>query len=355
MTQVRNTFFDTTRYTSAHHYLSGIAPFFAPWEDAMVSWSRLLYDDPNRIFRLAGAWNAPANLSQWMPDPIFVDGNGAPLGQGQDSASGRYIVLPLKGRGGLQDVRINQQALNSIAQGEVAWLPGFGPTAQIATTTLLGNGPSLTRGPCSTSLARTTGSDKTSQSMYLDGQLPQSGWESQVKSVLPASLRNLANDTLGDNFAANVSYQVNKAYIESQKSGTPFNQDQAMADAVTAARTAGSCALSSRGHRPLGSKPPSRAVLRRPDAPDRLAHARPTEGAGYSTPEEMFADLFPEASLLDWRLSRNETGVATTVNAEKSAFVNKATIEKYPRWGGSSLEPTTSAGSSPHGIQHAAR
>lgn len=332
MTRVRNTFFDTTRYTGAHHYLSQVAPFFAPWEDAMVSWSRLMYDDPRRIFRMGGAWNAAGNLNQWLPEPIFIDGNGQALRPGQDSESGKYIVLPIKVNG-TNDLRINQEALNSIAQGEVAWLPGFGPTAQVAVTTLLGN--AVPRDVVLDLVGTDNWLGKNLlKSMYLDGELPRAGVDAQIQSVLPSTLRNIYNDIWGNNYAANVSYYVNNAYIESQRNGTPFDQDKVLADATKAARTAAIIRSISQGG--LGMS--GRATVEGQFYVDEMHYINSLtpdqiKANGYNSAEEMFTAMHPDASRLDWRLTRNETGINATVNAEKSAYANSKIIDKYPEMG----------------------
>lgn len=41
---------------------------------------------------------------------------------------------------------------------------------------------------------------------------------------------------------------------------------------------------------------------------------------GFNSPEEYFAHLHPQAADLDWNVSRNETGIVASVNAQKNAY-----------------------------------
>ena len=334
ITSVRNNFFDTARYTGAHHYVSKIAPFMAPWEDAMMSWSRLMYDDPHRFAGVAGAWNAPAALSQWMPKPIFVDNDGKPLARGEESDNGKYIVLPLSGRiPGLQDLRISQDALNSIAQGQVAWLPGFGPASTASVTFLMGN---VIPHEMALDIMGTDNwfAQNALKSMFFNGELPQSGPEDIASSMLPAAWRNLYKDVTGDNYAANVSWQLNKAYMDAQAAGVPFDKKKAMEEAQGAARSAAIVRLISQGVMGLSGK----ATVEGQFYVDQMHQIRALsadqlKAEGFDTPEEMFAARFPDAAKLDWQLSRNETGINATVTAEKAASRNKGLIGDYPEMG----------------------
>ena len=348
MTQVRNTFFDTTRYTGTHHYLSKISPFFNAWEDALISWSRLLYDDPTRGVRMSGAWNSFANVSPWLPAPeydpatgevigsplplpIFVDGNGKVLARGEESDNGKYILLPLAGKFGLQDIRINQEAFNSIAQGGVAWLPGFGPTTQAATTEVLSR---MVPTDVALDLVGTDNwfGKQLLNSMYLDGELPREG--DVAKSLFPAWMRNLHSDIMGDNFAANIATLQNRAYLDAQARGEKVDYDAVHEEATKAAWSAALVRLVQQGGVGLSG----RAAVEGQFYVDQMHQINALseeqlKGLGYQTPEEMFADKFPDAARLDWRLSRNETGINATVNAQKSAYANRGLISKYPDMG----------------------
>ena len=331
-TAVRNTMFDTTRYTGAHHYVSKVAPFFAPWEDAAMSWSRLMYDNPARVFRLGGAWNTVANASPWLPAPIFVDGNGKPLAHGEKSDNGKYILLPIKFPGG-QDVRISQEALNSIAQGNVAWLPGFGPTTQISTTAFLTR-PFMHDTALALSESDNWAVENFMQSMFYEGEVPPGDPANVARQLLPSTVRNLYNDIWGDNYAANVSFHVNNAYIQAQKEGLPFDQEQALKDAEAAARTAGIVRMVQQGVIGLSGRATVEGQFY-VDQMHQISAKTPEQLKvdGFGSPEEEFAFRFPEAAKLDWYLSRNETGINATVNAENRAASHKGLIDKYPEMG----------------------
>jgi hypothetical protein len=332
---VRNTFFDTARYTGATHAVSKIAPFFNAWEDAMMSWSRLVYDNPKVAARLEGGYNAAGNASPYMPQPLMVDGNGAAVQPGQATPNGKYIALPFKSFDGTQ-LRINLSALNSIAQGEVAWLPGFGPVTQTATTAILGDVL-----PEDMVLNLVDNQNPVVQnllhSMYLGGQLPKHGTGDILKSVTPSILKNAQNDFFGDNLAANVGDYVNQRYIDAQRNHTPWGpteQRKAYDDAVNQGRAAGLVHLVAQGILGLSGTASVDGQFY-VDQMHQLNALTPDQlkAMGYHNAQDAFSKQFPEAGNLDWRLTKNETGVSATVNAQKSASKYKALIDDHPELG----------------------
>lgn len=329
--KVRNTFYDNTRYTGAHAVLTRVSPFLNAWEDAMMSWGRLLYDDPKRIFRLAGAWNAPVNASQWMSEPLLVDGDGKPLRPGEESSNGEYIAVPGTVFG--TKLKVNHQALNSIAQGEVAWLPGFGPTSQVATTFVLGD---ILPKDMVLDLVGTDSfvGKNLLQSMFLGGEVPKAGAEDIIKSAMPSNLRNLYNDTFGSGMAMNASFYANHLYIEALQNGTTVDPNQAIAEGRHQAQVAGLVRLIAGG----GLGMTGRATVDGQfyvDQMHQLQALTPDQlkQMGYPDATAAFSAKFPEAANLDWRLTRNETGITASVNAQKGAVANSSLIDKYPSLG----------------------
>jgi hypothetical protein len=72
---VRDYMYDATRQTgvAATATLQRMVPFFAPWADTMRAYSRLMYDDPSRLGKIAGLYNVPFNLNTHTDNPFIVD------------------------------------------------------------------------------------------------------------------------------------------------------------------------------------------------------------------------------------------------------------------------------------------
>lgn len=318
---VRRTFFDTTRYTSLHRYASRISPFFAAWEDAMVSWSRLIHDDPTRLVKLSGAYNAAGTLNPYLPQPLLVDQNGEPVRRGQDAQGGKFIAVPFRVNGTSQ-MRVRLNALNSIAQGETWWLPGFGPQAQLGITALLGHMPQDV-------VLDLVGTDnwlgkQVLQSLYPDGQLPRADASTLAQSTLPGWMRQISRDAFGDNFAMNVQRNANQRIIEATRNGRTPNEAELRKIYDQAASTARSAAIvrlvSGTGLGMTGTATVEGQFY--VDQMHQIEAIPPAQlkAMGFNSPEEYFAHLHPQAADLDWNVSRNETGIVASVNAQKNAY-----------------------------------
>ena len=331
--EVRRTFYDNTRFTGAHQVMTKISPFFMPWEDAMMSWSRLLYDNPKVAVRLAGLWNAPDAVVDAIPGAQVVDYYGNPVAAGEDPEYGKYYQFPVKipGLPGIT-ARWNKNALNSIAQGNVPWLPGFGPREQILATELLGRVL-----PHDVALDM-VGTDSPLgklllKSVFYQGEVPDASAGAQVKQLFPSWARNLYDGVWGNNYGENVGYNLNAQYLAAQKSGKPFNVDKAFVKAQKSAYTAAIVRSLSTGLIGMSGN----AVVDGQFYIDQMHNLNALskdqlKQMGYSNPEQAFTAMFPEASELDWSLSRNETGINATVKAQKAAGQLKGLIAQDPEY-----------------------
>ena len=328
---VRRTFFDTTRHTAMHRQVARVSPFFAAWEDAMISWGRLIYDDPRRLVKLSGAYNAAGTVNPYLPQPLLVDNNGKPLRRGESHDNGSYIAVPFKIKG--TQMRIRLEALNSIAQGEVWWLPGFGPQATIATSQV------LNRFVPDDVVLDMVGTDnwlgKTIlKSMYLDGEIPPADLGTTAGSVMPSTLRNLYKDIWGSNFAANLQRNANYRIAQATKNGEKLDDAQLKRiydDAGKTAKTAAIVRAISGGG--LGLTGTATVDGQFYAEQMRNFEAIPREQLkkmGFGSPEEYFSHLYPEAADLDMHLSKNDTGIQASVNAQKSATHLKGVLSDHP-------------------------
>jgi len=332
--QVRRTFYDNNRFTGAHQVLTKIAPFFMPFEDALMSWSRLMYDDPTRIFTIGGLWNAPDNASQAVPGGLVVDVNGDPVRRGQHVDGETYVRFPVKLPFlDTTEVRWRKQALNSIAQGNVPWLPGFGPEVQAATTVLLGR--VLPHDVAIDLLGADNPIAKNIfNSMYLGGVPPEASAGAMGSALLPSWMRNFSNDVLGSNYGQHIGYSLNDQYLEAQKTGKPFDATVAYHKAEKQAWSSAVVRLLSSGLFGMSGT----AVVDGQFYVDQMHKYNAMTPAqlkalGVNSGQEAFAKEFPEAANLDWQMSKNETGISATVNAAKATVGLKGIIDKNPKYG----------------------
>jgi hypothetical protein len=338
LSQVRNTFYDTTRNTLAAEKLGRLMPFYRPWEDAMMSWGKLIYDDPRRLSRLGGAWNALDNVNVWLSDPILVDGEGQAIVKGAEPDSGVYIAVPFSKQvsKAFLDEPIQmywrKEGLNSIAQGNVWWAPGLGPQAIVPATVAIGRlSPEQA--------VQLAGTDHwlgkfLLKNMYLEGQIPPTDLKSIAVSTFPAGWRNMFNDNMGVSGAMARQWMINKEYIDAQRAGRPFDPAKAQKRADRAAWAAGVVRFVSQ----TGMGMSGRAVTEGQFYVDQMHiyDAIPQaelQKMGYPNSKAMFLDKHPEAADLDFRFATNETGITASVNAQTSAAKYEKLIDQNPSLG----------------------
>lgn len=138
---VADTLYDLTKRSNASYAFRHFSPFFAAWEDTMLKWGRLFYENPATGVRFAQGWQAPNAAGLVVDD----EGNVIKGGKHYDSVTGEeikdealtgegeYVVLPKWASPGTSGgtLRLSKGSFNIVFQGEPWWLPGAGPLAQI--------------------------------------------------------------------------------------------------------------------------------------------------------------------------------------------------------------------------------
>jgi hypothetical protein len=333
---VRETMYDTARHTGAHAGLMRLAsPFLGAWEDALVSWSRLMYDDPARLGALVKTWTAPERMG------LVVDEDGKPVKPGQKGVRQSFVTVPLPGFAkdwaGVEDFKIRKNSFNSIFQGEVPWLPGSGPMVPIPASQITARAfPEIAdpNGPMPKVLQPFVRS-------VLNGDSPKVGTgigglaKDTVAGFTPAWVRRgfEAFNPTSPSFTNVFADSVNSQIIAARQAGKPVpSQDVLKRNALKAARNT--------------------TIVK---GPALLGFGMAGEGAGiaefYSnqynllneqadtlraqgtTPEQRFNQLFPEAAGLNWSVSVNETGINATLKVENRARKYKKEIEANPEYG----------------------
>lgn len=347
---VRDYMYDATRQTgvSATATLNRIVPFFAPFQDTMRAYSRLIYDDPSRLAKMAGLYNAPFNASMWTQTPFIVDEYGNALSRSErDVEGGAYVLINgewsankktgrMQGRGGLA---LRASSFNTILQGDVPWLPGWGPAIQIPVQTALNSNDQLA---LYLSQSDNPAVQTLMHSLFADGEVPASDANALWKTAVPSWLRRFVDAKDGITYGRNVGYLMNSKFMEAQAAGVPFDQQRALqeaqAEATSAAFTqmiaqfgfgiSGDAQVQGKFYVQKMHEFQALAVPPADGSPSPLRQLYNTDD-----PTAVFAQQFSEASDLTWSFTRNETGISATVKAQSAAIDLKGLIDQNPEFG----------------------
>jgi hypothetical protein len=333
---VKRIMYDPSHLTNAHQTLRFLSPFIRPWEDAMRSWSRLIYDDPHTLGKLMTTWQAP-NIAGTV-----VDQNGYPVSPfANNKGQQQFIVVNLpaavasglsKATGGLIDAkdlesfRLRKDSFNSISQGETPWLPGFGPTAQIPVQTMAHRFfPEIYN----------WSDNPVMKSLFLDGTVPKAGWANVIRNQMPGYARALW-DAFDSQAASNARiYQavVNSKIMDAQQSGKPVPTAAQLDRAgTTAARSGGLIRALASGLIGMSGNatPEGQFYVEQYQIMQRGSEILAKQG---KTVDDQFHQMFPEAADLPWSVSMNETGINAYIKADNRARSLKPLIDADPEYG----------------------
>lgn len=332
---VKKYMYDSTYSTELSQSVHRWAPFYNPWYDAMRSYSKLIYDNPNRLGTMAGLWNAPVNLSQWMPEPLVVDVNGESVRPGVVPAQGageRFIVLSSL-LGGAKpfgaDVKLRSSSFNTILMGNTPWLPGWGPAVTVPMAMIINSNEDAALWLSSSD---NIGVKTLMESLWPEGEVPRD--DQILKSILPPVWRKISDVLDGDTYWRNVQFGMNQRYIESLRTGQPFDARQAQKEAEAAATSAGWLTVISQGVFGISARSDVAGAFYADEM--HQIQAIPIEqvkAAGFPNHQAMFNAKHPEAQNLTWTFSRNETGVNATVVAQSEANRLRSLIDQAPNLG----------------------
>jgi hypothetical protein len=346
---VRDYMYDATRNSGvdASALMHRLVPFFAPFADTMRAYSRLIYDDPSRLFNIAGMYNVPFNANTWAADPFIVDEYGNRVERGAEPEGGAFIVLggdykQVKGKsvatGGT--VRLRASSFNTILQGDVPWLPGWGPAVQLPVNVALNSNKELA---LALSNSDNPAVKTLMKSLFMDGEVPVTDENTLWKTLAPSWLRRFADAKDGVAYGRNVAYLMNAKYMQAMSTGQPFNYQQAMKDAQAEATSAAYPLLVSQFGLGISGDAMVQGQFYVQKMHEFQAMAEPGPNGQPSplevlygkgvTPTAVFAQQFPEAAGLSWSFTRNKTGINATVTAQSSALKNQALIEANPDLG----------------------
>ena len=332
---VRRTFFDTTRFTNLHRAVTRFSPFFAAWEDAMISWGRLIYDDPRRLVKLSAAYHAPYTVQASNPDSRSSSTTTArSLTRGQES-DGVYVVLPavIADRFGVDQYRMRIDSINSIAQGETWWLPGVGPTVAAAAAYVLGSDKIISR-EAALDLVNTDSEmgKAVLKSVFLGGEVPPADPASLASQGLPGWVRGAFTDAAGPGKVRQRQTNWNYRVAQAIANGEELNADR-YAELWDEADRSANAAVVLRTAMTAGFGFSGTAAVDGQFYADQMhiIQGMTPEELGGKTPEEVFNEKFPEAADLDWSITKNKTGINATVNASKAEAGYAPLLRKNPQ------------------------
>ena len=324
---VRRDMYDANRQVGAHAVTQIVSPFFRPWEDAMMSWGRLLYDDPSRIGQLMRVSQTPDmfGITTKQDGTKVKPFDGTPL---QD----KYVTIPMFGLGGLEGFRANLGSFNSIQQGNVPFSPGVGPLVQLSASALVADvlpnlwGPLGGPGREAWKYLAEHPDNLFIKSVFPQSGLPKSDPTTLALSVLPSWARK-AIDALGgsddasfgSSYASAFATRYNSLIIKYRTENG--GRDPSVAErkvlqgyASTGARATGIASAASAFLMGVSGNaaPEGQFYMDKIHALNAIAPALAAQGL---TPSGVFAAAYPQASNLNWSLSVNEGRLEAVVNA----------------------------------------
>jgi hypothetical protein len=338
LNDTRRDMYDVHRNVGIHGVAGMISPFFAPWEDAMTSWGRLMYDNP----AVAGKLMRYSQIGDMFH--VTTDSNGKPT-QAWDGTGmqDKYINIPLHGIGGLESLRANVGSFNSIQQGNVPFSPGVGPLVQLGSTALVGWGLTKMGGPGAWLWKQINEHpDNIVNKTFLpQGGVPKADWNSLIGSPLPSYMRKLSDAIFGDSPLSFGNVYSNAFGTRYGNLITQFRTDnggrdpskvelvamQGQADSGARAAALASASMSFGIGISGNAAPEGQLYVDKMHALNAMTPALAAQGL---TPGGVFATMYPNASRLNWSFSVNDGHLQATVNATSNYYKNRTLMDANP-------------------------
>ena len=337
--------FDTSHKSNLGYHLRFISPFYSAWEDTMVKWGRIFAQRPEMAPLMYKAFSAPGQLfhiedddgNRIMPNgdvyATLPDGSlGEKIGESHNPNEGNIIFgLPdwAAEKTGAKDVALSRSSLNAIFQGDLAFLPGLGPVASVPVneymrdTLPFGIGDPAMADKLKVNIPGVGTIDAMS---YLqpfgqtDASIPEQfmpGWMQNVKEVLTQDSRR----------SQQIKQQLMSNQYNAESLGlTPQLKEQERIQKVNnqaknwwILRLIGS-------ETPVSTRPQSRLEW-------YFQEFRRYRDQFGGDAEEKFMEDYPDYGEATISASFNETGIAATISADKSAEKWKAQIATHPNIG----------------------
>ena len=336
---VRQVMYDTARFTGAHDRVARIGlAFFGAWEDSMRAWGRMMYDDPARFGKLMKTWYAPDRGG------LIVDENGDPAHAGEKTRE-KWVVLPVDWIPGVdfKEFKVRKDSFNSMFQGDVPWMPGFGPGVQVPVTQIAARTFPEVADPNFAIGGVNVGSNPVMRQLFGFG-LPktgvglEAGAGSVASQLTPGWMRRLKSIAGGDDpqFTDAYSMALNTELMNAREAGKDPNSkavlEAADKKAQSVARSMMFLEFTSNFGLGLSGEGSTKADFYRMRYREISKNAAELAARG-TTPAEEMARQHPEVAGLKWSFSENATGINASLAVENRIRKYGKDIQKNPEYG----------------------
>jgi len=302
--ELRRSLYDTSERVDAAYTMRYAFPFFGAFTDVAEKWSRIVVNDPSVFGKLQTVYNSPnrVGITEERDGKTYINVPGEWVKRGSFGLVDRPIAIP-------------KTSLDLLFQGNSWWNPGAGWFVQIGASQLINAIPDLERnklmktilpyGPTGTSPAEFT------KDLLIQNQALRKAWA-----------RFDENDPTRRNLTVLIAMEENQKYDSGLRSSAPTAKEiDNKVKNILALEVAARAVL------------PFATNLRSPyqfyiDEWQRLREENPQDAS------EKFYDTYGEDYFLfTTSLSKNNTGIAATVDAEKRSRELSDIIAKSPEYG----------------------
>ena len=302
--ELRRSLYDTSERVDAAYTMRYIFPFFGAFTDVAEKWSRIVINDPSVVRKMEMVYNSPdrAGLTEERDGRTYINVPGEWVKRGSFGLVDRPLAIP-------------KTSLDLLFQGNQWWNPGAGWFVQIGTSQLIKAVPDLERaalvekilpyGPTGTS------GGEFWKDLLIQNQAFRKAWA--IYSESDPTRRNLT--VL---IAMEENHKFDNGLRTSQPSAKEINDK---VKNILALEVVARAVL------------PFATNLRSPyqfyiDEFQRLREEDPQNAS------EKFYDMYGEEYFLfSTSLSKNNTGIAATIDAEKRSRELSDLIAKNPEYG----------------------
>jgi len=302
--EMRRSLYDTSERVDAAHTLRYAFPFFGAFTDVIEKWSRIVVNDPSAFGKLQTVYNSPdrMGLTEERDGKTYINVPGEWVKRGSFGLVDRPLAIP-------------KTSLDLLFQGNAWWNPGAGWFVQIGTSQLIKAIPDWEK----TSLVKTilpygptgTSPGEFTKDLFIQNQALRKAWA-----------RFDENDPTRRNLTVLIAMEENHKFDNGLRANQPSAKEiDDKVKKILAMEVAARAVL------------PFATNLRSPyqfyiDEFQRLREEDP------QTASEKFYDAYGEDYFLfSTSLSKNNTGIAATVEAEKRSRELSDLIAKNPEYG----------------------
>lgn len=302
--ELRRSLYDTSERVDAAYTMRYAFPFFGAFTDVVEKWGRIVVNDPSVFGKLQTVYNSPdrVGLTEERDGKTYINVPGEWVKRGSFGLVDRPLAIP-------------KTSLDLLFQGNAWWNPGAGWFVQIGASQLIRAIPDLER----TKLMKTIlpyGPTGTSPGEFTKDLLIQN------QALRKAWARFDENDPTRRNLTVLIAMEENHKFDNGLRNSQPTPTE-----------------IDNKVKRILALEVAARAVLpfatnlRSPyqfyiDEFQRLREEDP------QTASEKFYDTYGEEYFqFSTSLSKNNTGIAATIEAEKRSRQLSDLIAKNPEYG----------------------